>query len=566
MRRAPARALLAAILAALALAGCATTPPTQSAARAVVSSAQAAVRWGDFLRFEKADAVLDRAIRLLETASPGSLADAAQLLASPDVKAAGGIAAAASKAADAGSLGNALFQQIYPELSNPFPPGTPAQTAQAAGLSPFFSRVLPGLALLDPTTTVDDAQEADMRAGLSAAAAMNPDSALPSYLQGLLTLRRGGPASDARAQFEEALRRLPGFYPAGRELADIIIRGGTAANELPRLEQLASLLPTAPARFAALARAALAAGKPEQAADAAAQGLLVAPDDPSFVLLRAEALEAQGNWYQSLWIIDALLKVKPDESDAMLMKARLLYEKGENSAEALQVLTEAEQKFPTDASFPELQGRILLSNGRSDEGVVALTQSLTLSPGRVTVLSLLLHEAARAQKWDDAASWLAQIPEQSRSPDDLRMGWRTAMGLGDFAQALAHARALEKKGGGPDAMALEARALVAAGQQAQALSVVDAALPQAGEAALRSELYVIRSTAGSEDPLRDLRSALREEPDNGEALAAIADALAAQQEYRKAMEYARHAAELAPDNAQLVQKASDLEKRAAAEE
>lgn len=566
MRRAPARALPAALLAALVLAGCATTPPTQSTARAAVGPVQAAVRWGDFLRIERADAALDQSTQLLELATPESLADAARILASPDVKAAGGIAVAASKAADATRLGNSLFQRIYPELSNPFPPETAAPTAQAAGLSPFFLRVLPSLAILDPKTAVDDAQEADMRAGLSAAAGMNPDSMLPPYLKGLLTLRRGGPASDARAQFEEALRRLPGFYPAGRELADIIIRGGTAANELPRLEQLASLLPAAPARFAALARAALAAGKPEQAADAAAQGLLIAPDDPSFVLLRAEALEAQGNWYQSLWIIDALLKVKPDEPAAILMKARLLYEKGENGADALQVLADAEQNFPTDASFPELRGRILLSDGRSDEGVAALTQALALSPGRVTVLSLLLQEAVKAQEWGDAASWLAQIPEQSRSPDDLRMGWRTGMGLGDYAQALAHASALEKKGGGPDAMALEARALVAAGDQARALSVVDAALPQAGEASLRSELYFIRSTAGSEDPLRDLRSALRAGPDNLEALAAIADALAAQQEYRKAMEYARHAADLAPDNAQLVQKASDLEKLAASEE
>jgi tetratricopeptide (TPR) repeat protein len=63
--------------------------------------------------------------------------------------------------------------------------------------------------------------------------------------------------------------------------------------------------------------------------------------------------------------------------------------------------------------------------------------------------------------------------------------------------------------------------------------------------------------------MHDLRSALREDPDSLEALLAISDLLAKQREYRKAMEYAKRAAELSPGSAAIAQKAADLEKLAA---
>jgi tetratricopeptide (TPR) repeat protein len=94
------------------------------------------------------------------------------------------------------------------------------------------------------------------------------------------------------------------------------------------------------------------------------------------------------------------------------------------------------------------------------------------------------------------------------------------------------------------------------------MQVVTRALAAADTPALRCELYVIRSTAGSTDPLRDLRSALLDDPNNIEALLAITDLLASQREYRKAMEYAKRAAGLSPENPSITQKAADLEKLA----
>ena len=536
------RPLLAAlILTSLALAGCATT------AKPGASAKEKAAR---------ADAAVAKALQLIEDASLPSLGEAADLLASDD-------AAGGAKAAALNSLGSFLFQRLYPEVRDPFPAGVPPPADGGVGASRFFAAAIPALIILDPGAKIDDALAGALTARLELAEQEKTYSVLPPYLRGLLIERRGGAATDVRALYEECLIRGPTFYPAGAKLAAIIIAAGKAAAELPRLEQLASLLPTASLRFAAQARAYLAAGKPQQAADAAAKGLLLSPDDTGFVLLRAQAFEAQENWYQSLWLLDALLKLKPDEPAAILMKARLLYEKERSTQEAMSLLLDAEGRFPLEAGFPELRGRILIETGRADEGIALLTQALSLAPGRVSLLTLLLQWAVQGQRWNQASSWLALIPEAALTPEHLELGWKVATGLNDHEQAIARAQRLELLAGGAHPLALEARSMVAAGRPAQGILVVDhALLAMEAAPAVRAELFVIRSTAGSNDPLRDLRSALLENPDSIEALVGISTQLANQHEYRKALGYARRAAALSLGNASLAQKAIELEKLA----
>jgi len=526
------------VLAALVLAGCATSsgpgPGTPG----------------------KKAAVLAQALRLIEIASPAALTEAAGALTSQEV-------AGMPNTVELASLGDALFKQLYPELNDPFPAGTPAPSNGGANASDFFAKTVPAIALIFSVGPLDAAHAADLEAGLAAADGLNPSSVLPPFLRGLLLQREGGAgASAARVQFEESLRRAPSFYPAAGRIIDSSIAAGTAPREMPLLEQLASSLPTTTLRFSALARIALAAGQAQRAADTAAQGQLAAPDDPGFILLRAQAFEALGDWYQSLWLLDTILRLHPDNAAAALMKARLLYDKQHDSEAAIGVLLDAEKRFPSDASFPELRGRILLETARVDEGVAALTRALSIEPGRVSTLTLLLKQAVQAQSWTTASALLAQIPEQVRTPEHLRLGWQTASRMGDHGLAISYAQALARVTPGAEPLILEARSMVAAGRSPEAMQVVTQAMAVADTPALRGELYVIRSSAGSSDPLHDLRSALLEDPENVDALLAISDLMAKQQDYRKAMEYAKRAAGLAPDNPGIRQKAADLERLA----
>jgi tetratricopeptide (TPR) repeat protein len=527
------------VLAALVLAGCATTSGPRPGTP------------------EKKAAVLAQALRLIEIASPAALTQAAGALASPEV-------AGLPNTEELASLGDALFKQLYPELNDPFPAGLHAPSNGGANASDFFAKTVPAIALIFSAGPLDAAHAAELDAGLASADKLNPASVLPPFLRGLLLQREGGAgAAAARRQFEECLRRAPSFYPAAGKIIDSSIAAGTAPNELPLLERLASSLPTSPLRFSALARAALAAGQLQRAADTAAQGQLAAPDDPGFMLLRAQAFEALGDWYQSLWLLDTILRLHPDNAAAAFIKARLLYDKQHDSEAAIGVLLDAEKRFPSDASFPELRGRILLETARNDEGVAALNRALSIEPGRVSTLTLLLKQAVQTRSWTKASSLLGQIPEQVRTPEHLRLGWQIASGMGDHALAITYAQALARVTPGAEPLILEARSMVAAGRGAEAMQVVTQALAVADTPALRGELYVIRAAAGSADPLHDLRSALLEDPDSVDALLAISDLLARQQDYRKAMEYAKRAAGLSPDNPGIRQKAADLERLAA---
>ena len=103
--------------------------------------------------------------------------------------------------------------------------------------------------------------------------------------------------------------------------------------------------------------------------------------------------------------------------------------------------------------------------------------------------------------------------------------------------------------------------MLAAGRHAEALVAVDHALLAMSRRRCRQATCTTSAPRqGPPDPLQDLRTALRENPDNAEALAAIADVLAGQKDYRKAAEYARRAAALVPGDAALARKAEDLQK------
>ncbi len=528
------------VIAAFMIAGCATTRPVPKDEGAAAA---------------RGPTILTQAENLIATGSPASLAEGVRMAAVAE-----GIGA--DGAAGTGVVGRALLHGLYPDSGGSTPeaaaPGEPPLPR-----SPFLQRIAAGLVLLDPREQVDDAGAAALSEKLALAGAQLPDSPLPPFFQGLLVLKVSGPLADARARFEAALKRSPDFSPAAAGLSETIIRSGTAAAELPFLQKLASLQPTQPRRFAALARAELAAGRPDLASDAAAQGLLLAPDDPSFALLRARALADAGDWYQSLRVLDALVRLQPDLIEATLLQARLLHEKAQNDPAALAVLTDAEARFPAEAPFLELRARILFDQGSTIEAVAMLRRAHDLAPKSVSVLTLLASIAEQQQQWNEAADWLEQIPPASRTSEHLQLGWRIFTGLGDHAQAMSLASTLFEMTHDPKALALEARSMLAAERPADALIVIDHVLLAMNPSpAFASELHFLRSRAGSADPLLDLRSALREDPDNGEALSSIAEVLAGRKDYRKAMEYAKRASALAPEDAALAQRAAEMSKLA----
>ena len=567
----PAAALCAVVL--LAAAGCASSPPASApgpdtAAASAAAETPAAAPDGFYgtgrpegsSYFGTGSALLDEAVSSIAEATPASLRRAKMLASQADALGAPGAAGAAVVA-------DTLLRRLYPD-SPGASDGGGTSWRQVKLSRAFLQDIAPSTDLLDPLATVDASGLAALSRQLAAADSQEPGSPLPPFFAGLVSQRQSVPLAQTRVGFETALKRSPAFWPAAAALSRSIIDAGAAPAELPLLKKLADLLPTPADRFEALARAELAGGQPGPAADAAAQGLLTVTDSApdrrvTFGLLRAQALERSDDWYQALWVLDAMLRIQPDLAAAELAKARLLHDKGQNDVDALAAVADGEKRHPADPLFPELQGRILLDERKPDEAVTALKKSHDLDPNRVSVLELLASTEARREAWTDAGSWLDQIPAASRTPAQLDLAWRIDTGRDTPDAALKDAQALYQLTSDPHALVLQARSLLTLGRNADALTLIDRQL-QAGKNpdAVASDLHFLRSRASPDDAVRDLRSALVENPDNVEALSAMADAMAGLKDYRKAMEYARRAAFLSPGDTALAGKAADMKKLA----
>jgi tetratricopeptide (TPR) repeat protein len=535
----PAVVVCAAVLSTALLAGCAGEPKQDQAAE----------------RQSRIQANLRVADSLIETASAESLTKAYQILTNADFT-------GEPETPALSSFGGRLWSSLYPDLPNPY--ATAGQVASSEPLaevtpagSKFFQQLGPALVLLSPGPAPDDSHATDILDGLTMADDINGESVLPPYLRAVLLGRQGKPADSIRPLYEECLRRDPAFYPAKLGVIEAAIAEGMTASDLELLTKYAGELPTPLAQQTEAARILLAAGQPQQAADAAAHALLLAPGSSDLLLLRARAFDAMGDWYQEMYMLDALLSVAPTSADALAQKATILFEKAGNPDGAMKIISEAEPKFPEDPAFPELRGRILLSRGNSADGEAALALALKLDPNRISTLALLAGAAARAGRWQEADGYLQRIPERHKDVETLQIAWQVAMSLADYDQALTLAQTLEKRSTGDEALLYHVRTLVAANSAREAADLATSDLLKATTPAVRASLYFLRAQASGragdamDAGLADLRAALRENPDDQEALLAIADALSAAGDYRKALGYLKHAQELSPEDADI---------------
>ncbi len=306
------------------------------------------------------------------------------------------------------------------------------------------------------------------------------------------------------------------------------------------------------------AEAALADGQIGVAQEASARALDLEPYDPPGLLLRARVLAASGSWPQALRLLE--LEPVAGLSEAVLLRAEILAVDARDEEQALQILREAQERIPADARLPELAGRILLAAGRESEGRERLLRALELEPAREPALRLLLEQAVRAERWEEAAGYLERLHAEQGSETDLALAYRVQERLERTEQALAYATRLYQAR--PEAYAVEyASALLAVGDREQALRVVEKHLA-APAPLLASRLLVIRAkalqSAEPEQAMQALQQALALDPANFSALVRLGELYAARQDYRRARQYLRLALELDPANAELAARLEGL--------
>jgi tetratricopeptide (TPR) repeat protein len=364
--------------------------------------------------------------------------------------------------------------------------------------------------------------------------------------------------------YRESINKAASFYIGRQSLAAILLRQGQAQEAAALLEESAELLPKDFSIRYGLAQAYFQAGRLEEASATVAQALIDDPDRPQLMLLRARVLIAEGYWSQALRPLNLLLYQHPDNREAYLLSAQVLYDEAKRPEDALEVLKQAEAQFPAAAEFPELAGQIYLETGRSGEGLRELQRALDLDPSRVSSLRLLLSNAMRMRRWLQAAIYLSEILEQEQSQSDLLQAIEIYESLGDPAQALYYAEELYRGHPTEENLIIYAQALLEAGQTEQTTALVEQGLEQTESSTTRSSLLTLKASLAAEDSIEEalamLREALMEHPENYEAIVKIAELYMEQRELRKAGLYLKQAITLDPNNAALRVQLQTVEK------
>lgn len=291
-----------------------------------------------------------------------------------------------------------------------------------------------------------------------------------------------------------------GDTPAQRHDAELAtalleVADGQPAAAKARLDRLARQAPELPALWRIRAQLALEADAPRQALRAARQGLEVAPDDPRFLLLMAQAEIRLDRIPAAEATTNALLEAHGDTPELRLALTRLYLEEGYPAPARRLLLPMAGEDTPPPLVF-FLLGAIAEEEGEVDNALLYYRQV----PEGEQFLSARLSAARMliaADRLSDARTFLRT--ERQRHP--------------------AYASEL---------VSIEVELLDQVGRRTEANALLAAALARSpGDTRLRYQRAMRAHQAGDLAAMEaDLRAIIERDPDNANALNALGYTLA----------------------------------------
>jgi tetratricopeptide (TPR) repeat protein len=297
-----------------------------------------------------------------------------------------------------------------------------------------------------------------------------------------------------------------------------------------------------------------------------------------------------GNFEDAVAGSEAALAVKPDWTQAWLLKARALESQDKNDA-ALEEMEGAVEQFPDDDVLRVAYARLLvgrLENEKARKQIAALADSNPANPEMLYTLGVLstqmsdLEDAERylrasvqaggdqpeiyyeigrvaelRQDFAEALRWYAQVTEGQRALDaKVRTGFALAR-LGEIESARELFRALRRDNASLAVRLYlsESDALRESQQMPDAMDLLNLALDEhPGDHDLLYARALVAERMDRMDLLeQDLRLILAEKPDNAHALNALGYSLADRtNRHEEAFGYIKRALELNPEDAAIL--------------
>ncbi len=312
-----------------------------------------------------------------------------------------------------------------------------------------------------------------------------------------------------------------------------------------------------------LAFAYFETGSIAQAEATVARAIQLHEKDQELVLLRAKILAGEGNWSQARMLISTLDRTMAARADVPALEARILFRSGGDLFQAAGLARQATELEPDNPAYVELAAQIQLAVGREEEAAELFERALELDPDRPSAVVSLLNLRIQGEAWEAAQDLLAAVPVEHRGPEYYLAGYRIFRGIGELDRALEFAESLLAYSNPELRYQIPyLEALIGLGRVQEAATRIDEVLSGRDDPSARSDLYVLRAQLASspEARLDDLRSALFENPQNLDALRAIAVTYMELRDYRRAALFLKRAVALEPNDEELQAKLREAQR------
>jgi tetratricopeptide (TPR) repeat protein len=453
----------------------------------------------------------------------------------------------------------------------------PVVPAEYAGTP--LGELIPALALFssDSSETARKAFEA-----LERFARLGVPSIMPSIIRGVDAERRGE-WQDALSLYRSALAIAPDAWCASLGSGRALLAQKRFADALNVLSPLSAAHSGLTAFDRPYALALSGTGRYTEAEPYVARVLTRDPQDSRFILMRARLLLLSKSYQQALPLLEAYGTVDPSNRLYLLLRA-IESEALRARDEAIKWARRGLAAYPDDPELLVVAARLLFSGpafGREEARTLAARAYELTAPGRPAVSDsdsetasalqaartaagvesarLLALDAASRSKWTEAAVYLTRA---GSAFGDKALAARILRNSGDAKAALEYS-SLWYRAEPRSEPAIEAylRSLIDMGDDKAAQEIIARVLPGVSSSPFRSLLYYLQSRLQKSDEaaLTLLRSALVENADNSEALAAVSDLQLRRKDFSKARFYLKQAMAIDPDNPELEARQKQLD-------
>lgn len=433
--------------------------------------------------------------------------------------------------------------------------------ADYSGGNDFFALTLPALSLF--YTHSDSLPLKEMDLALERAFAINPKSVLPLWFRAKIAARQNR-SGDAYELYRKAWELDKSCYPAGVGLAEALIRMGNNSLALNTALAILERYPSYVEAMRVCAQAYAATGNWQAAEAYVSQALKIEPNRSDILLLRAQILVEKKSYMEANAILDTSTYVNSTDRDYLLLKARIALEWSKNTAQAASFLESALNLYPRDEAILLIAAKTcyekeITLNGM--DGRALAMQIIRQNPNNSEVLTLLANDYIDSLEWQNALSTAERLYSVSQNETSSLILARAYAYSGQSSRAMSIMRPLYVSNPNNEEIAdLYIKTLIDTGDSSGARRIIDS-LMEGASPSLKSKLYyhLSRLQSDPEQELSFLRSSLLSDPRNGDALFAMFSWYFREGEYHRAHYYLKQAVSVNSHNREYARRLSELD-------